>query len=856
MRDGIGTQDRAVQVQVGDGLGIAAVLAVFVGGEGTSDITVFRFFGDLQGEGLLRGIEKVLGLLRGVVEVGNLFGLGLQIPVLAKVGVQLEGAVIAVFIRVFRSIGETLTLAVGGGSREAECLCGEDSLRLNHVAGLRIERELKQLDALCILKLFVRELIQRRVEAGCGEHGVLEGQVAENDRSGVDDVVLRRAPDGAVFEITVHGLAGQRRVGFRGDSRDGAHTVGLDQDTVAVIGVVHRGCGGAAGADRFYEKTVAVEGVLADDLAAGVFYETLGNGVVLIAVLVLESLAVDLYRFGIGPLADVELRGDGIGPGGLGPAGFQAVFVIGVGDRDGVGAGLFVFGQVAVAVVGVGLACRDITGGLGGNDLAGLVVLVLGRGGRGGAAGIGGGHGDLFQPAGFAVIGVCRLGGADDLVAGVGLGGLHGLHLAGGGELLDDGLQRLDIAGGTPVDVVPGHGAGAVGGIGRVHDAGLVDTGLAGKGLRAGDLAVTAVEIESGVIGLLAEVIPLLLIIGASAIREDGEGLALLHNLAGQIRRYVSGGVHGVDADGLRVAVGVHVGFVDVFDDRIIGIAVFVNAIDTDRTAGGVVLDPERLPETEPCQLGDLILNGLLGDLYDPGVQEILDIAGLEDFVQVVQIAGILQTLQLLEGRELPNLIAPGEGHGVNGLQRHGENHASEQREVDKGIGGDRRDIAIQDHAGGSVLQVGPGSGVQLVKLRHLTGAADNQRFGPLVEIVGKAGGREPGGAAGGRRRAGGIGAQRGGDVLNGNTHFRKLRLDPETVRVDGAVPGNIAVPVPVVMVVIPVPLPVGPGGTGLAAQRCKAEHHAENQKHGQGNFHLFHVSTSYIYKDFMITIL
>ena len=90
MRDGIGAQDRAVQVQVGDGLGIAAVLAVFVGGEGTSDITVFRFFGDLQGEGLLRGIEKVLGLLRGVVEVGNLFGLGLQIPVLAKVGVQLE----------------------------------------------------------------------------------------------------------------------------------------------------------------------------------------------------------------------------------------------------------------------------------------------------------------------------------------------------------------------------------------------------------------------------------------------------------------------------------------------------------------------------------------------------------------------------------------------------------------------------------------------------------------------------------------------------------------------------------------------------------------------------------------------
>ena len=322
--------------------------------------------------------------------------------------------------------------------------------------------------------------------------------------------------------------------------------------------------------------------------------------------------------------------------------------------------------------------------------------------------------------------------------------------------------------------------------------------------------------------------------------------MALLHNLAGQVRRHVSGGVHGVDADGLGVAAGAQVGLVDIFDDRVIGVAVLVDAIDADRAAGGVVLDAERLPETEPGQLGDLVLDGLFGDLYDLCIQEVLNVAGLENLVQVVQIAGVFETLELLEGRELPDLIAPGEGFGVNAFQRHGQDHASEQREVDKCVGGDRRDIPVENHAGASVLQVGPRGGVQLVELRHLTGAADDQRSGPLVEVVGEAGGHEPGGAAGGCRRAGGIGAQGSGDVLDGNTHLGKLGLDPEPVRVDVAVFVDVTIPIPVVMVVVPVPLPVTPGGTGLAAQRCKAEHHAEHQENGQGNFHLFHVSTSY----------
>ena len=153
MGDGVGAQDRTVQIQVGDGFGIAAVLTVLIGGEGAGDIAVLGFFGDFQGEGLLRGVEEVLGLLRGLVEVRDLFGLALQIPVLAEVGVQLERAGVAVLIRVFAGIGDALALTVDGGSGEAEGLCREDRLRLNHVAGLGIEFQLKQLDTLNVFNV-------------------------------------------------------------------------------------------------------------------------------------------------------------------------------------------------------------------------------------------------------------------------------------------------------------------------------------------------------------------------------------------------------------------------------------------------------------------------------------------------------------------------------------------------------------------------------------------------------------------------------------------------------------------------------------------------------------------------------
>ena len=320
------------------------------------------------------------------------------------------------------------------------------------------------------------------------------------------------------------------------------------------------------------------------------------------------------------------------------------------------------------------------------------------------------------------------------------------------------------------------------------------------------------------------------------ALRRDTEGLTLFNDFTG--KRFTS-----IRAERLGSAVDLGVsGCVIPSDCGLEIVAVLVDALDEDGAAGLVVLDADGLADPVPGELPDLILDGLLGDLHDSGIQKVLDVGGLEDLVEGVEIAGELQALQRPEGLQRSGFIAPDKGIRVDGLQRRGENHASHSGEVHEGMGRNLRDVALQNHAGGLVLQIGPGSGVLLAEGGHIAGAADDQGAGPLVVEIGEAGADQLRGAAGGGRGA--VGGRPGDVDFHGDRHGTELDLVPLIRKLVPAVIVAPAVPVtPIAVLFAPVPLPVYPRCAGGGVQGCKADHHADHQENGQKDFHFFHLS-------------
>ena len=281
--------------------------------------------------------------------------------------------------------------------------------------------------------------------------------------------------------------------------------------------------------------------------------------------------------------------------------------------------------------------------------------------------------------------------------------------------------------------------------------------------------------------------------------------------------------------------------------------SVLVDALNQDRAAGAVVFDADGPADPVPGELPDLILDVLFGDFHDPGIQKILDVGGLEDLVEGVEIAGELQALQRTEGLQGAGFLTPHEGVRIDGLQRRGENHALQPGEVHKGVGGDLRDVALDNHADRLVLQVGPGRGILLAEGGHLAGAADDQDTGPLVVEIREAGVDHLDGGSGGFR--GGVGGGARGVDLHGNLHRTEVDLVPLVGKLVPAVVVAPAVPIPAVAVLFaPVPHPVSPVGAGRGMQGGKARHHADDQKYGQQDFQFFHCLQP-LYNNFIKTL-
>ena len=360
----------------------------------------------------------------------------------------------------------------------------------------------------------------------------------------------------------------------------------------------------------------------------------------------------------------------------------------------------------------------------------------------------------------------------------------------------------------------------------------------------------TVVKMECGEIGRLAEVIlfPLIEILDAVCI--DRVGLTFFDHVTGKILA----GILRVSAGGLRITVHIPIGQGVVPGNRGAEIgSVFINALNKDGAAGPVVLDADGLADPVPGELPDLVLDGLLGDLHDPGIQKVLDVGGLENLIKRVEITGELQALQRPEGLQRSGFIAPEKSIRIDGLQRRGEDHTSQPGEVHEGMGRDPRDVALQDHTGGLILQVGPGSGVLLAEGGHLAGAADDQGAGPLIVEIGEAGADHLRGAAGGGRGA--VGGRPGDINFHGDHDRTEIDLVPLIRKFVPAVTVAPAVPVaPVAVLFAPVPLPVFLRGTGRAVQGGKADHHADDQENGQKDFEFFHLSQP-LYNNFIKTL-
>ena len=353
----------------------------------------------------------------------------------------------------------------------------------------------------------------------------------------------------------------------------------------------------------------------------------------------------------------------------------------------------------------------------------------------------------------------------------------------------------------------------------------------------AGNGAV--VKMESGEIGRLAEVVLLKLVEMLDTLRCDAVSLALLDHVTGK----VFPGFLRIGAGRLGITPDIGVGQSVVPGDRSLEIiAVLVDTLNEDGASGLVVFDTDGPPDPVPGELPDLILNCFLGDLHDSGVQKVLDIGSFEDLVEGIEIAGELQALQRAEGLQGSRLIAPNEGVRIDGLQRRGENHTSQSGKIHKGVGGNPRDIALQNHAGSLVLQVGPGRRVLLAEGGHLAGTADDQGAGPLIVKIREAGTDQLRGAAGGRR---GSVRSRPGDVdFHGDHDRSEIDLVPLVRELVPAVTVAPAVPVtPVAVLFTPVPLPVFLRGAGRGVQGSKADHHADDQKNRQKDFEFFHLS-------------
>ena len=98
MVDDVGIADRAVVVELGNGLGKAAVAVIQEGGEAAGGRSAVCGFGHIEGKGLAQLAEDVLGDLGVIVKVGGLFGLLDDVSFHIVGGVQAEVTGLAFFI--------------------------------------------------------------------------------------------------------------------------------------------------------------------------------------------------------------------------------------------------------------------------------------------------------------------------------------------------------------------------------------------------------------------------------------------------------------------------------------------------------------------------------------------------------------------------------------------------------------------------------------------------------------------------------------------------------------------------------------------------------------------------------------
>ena len=280
------------------------------------------------------------------------------------------------------------------------------------------------------------------------------------------------------------------------------------------------------------------------------------------------------------------------------------------------------------------------------------------------------------------------------------------------------------------------------------------------------DFAVVFIQSVGGKIGLLAQVIALLFVVGTLTVREGGKSLAFFNNIAGQIGNDSPTAVNSINTDGLDVTLDVQCRLINVLNHRVVGIALLIHTDNTNGTTGFVALNTCNR-NTEPGEPIDLISNGLFGDLDEFGVLQILNAAGINDRLELVHIAGELDPVERNKLWKLADLITPDEGARVDGLERHGEYNALELGKVHERVRGDRGDVTLENDTCGLVFQVCPGGRMRLIKGRHLTGAANNQRLCPFIEIVGITGGNQPCSCTGCRGGAIGGGCSSGGGHLN-----------------------------------------------------------------------------------------
>ena len=141
---------------------------------------------------------------------------------------------------------------------------------------------------------------------------------------------------------------------------------------------------------------------------------------------------------------------------------------------------------------------------------------------------------------------------------------------------------------------------------------------------------------EGGKIGRLTEIVLFKLIEILDTVGVNRVGLALLDHFAGEI--FVR--CFRIRTERLGGTVNIGIGQRVIPGDRRTEVgSVLVDALNQDRTAGAVILDTNGLADPIPGELPDLILDGFLSDLHDSGIQKILDVGGLENLVEGIEIA-------------------------------------------------------------------------------------------------------------------------------------------------------------------------------------------------------------------------